>query len=73
MKNIHSLYRARAGAFGAYRGERSKHAKLNRSQVREIRARYTAGDRGGEFASVYGITPAHFNAIGRRRVWGWLD
>lgn len=55
------------------RGERSAKAKLTESQVRQIKARIAAGDRGIDLAAAYGVSPSTIGEIKRGRLWGWLN
>jgi len=51
-------------------GEKNPHAKLNATQVREIRA---AKGPAHKLAAVYGVSPALIYLIRQRRAWKTLD
>ena len=54
---------------GLLSGERNGSAKLTRSQVDEIRARYAAGERQVELAAAFGIRQCTVSSIIRRETW----
>jgi HNH endonuclease len=51
------------------RGVELPHARFSEDEVRDIRARLTAGALQREVAAVYGTTQQHISAIARRAVW----
>jgi hypothetical protein len=51
------------------RGERHWKATLTEDQVRELRRRYSFGERLADMASEYGISPAHASDIVTRKGW----
>lgn len=50
-------------------GENSRTRKLTVAQVKAIRKEWAAGKRGKERAKFHGISPSHYNQIGRRALW----
>ncbi len=50
-------------------GERCARARLTADQVREIRARHSAGERVGRLAREYGVIPSNVSHIIARRLW----
>lgn len=56
------------------RGERHGMAKLNRTQVKEIRARYSTGRIAMPIlAQYFGVSKSMIDLIVKRQRWGWLD
>lgn len=53
-------------------GERNRNARLTDDVVRAIRAEYARGLRGGANAKRWGISPGHYNALGRGDRWPHL-
>jgi hypothetical protein len=53
----------------SHKGERHWKATLTEEQVRELRQRYSFGERLVSMASEYGISPAHASDIVTRRSW----
>lgn len=71
--NIRDMWnKGRARTIGP-RGERAPAAKLNRSQVREIRARLAAGAGIRPLAREIGVNRGTVADIAKRRTWAWLD
>jgi hypothetical protein len=60
-------YRARRGA--AQSGERGTNAKLTADLVREIRARYAAGESQDALALAFGVAQTTISVICRRKTW----
>ena len=50
-------------------GERNGFAKLNSSQVKEIRRRLSLGEKGKDLASLFGVTPSTISVIKKRKAW----
>ena len=50
-------------------GTRPKSTKLTEADVREVRARYDAGERPRDLGPEYGVTPENISMIGRRKTW----
>jgi hypothetical protein len=50
-------------------GENSRTRKLNWQQVNKIRDLYAKGKRGKTEARKFGITPAHFDVVGKKKQW----
>lgn len=55
------------------RGENSPSAILNESDVRAIRLRLRAGERGSDIARRYKVSQATISAIKKARIWSHLD
>jgi hypothetical protein len=51
------------------RGSDAYHAKLTEAQILEIRARFAAGERPGNLALEFGISPSNMTHITRRKTW----
>ena len=47
--------------------------KMNPEKVRDIRARYAAGESQVSIAESYGISRRTVSDIWRRRYWKWVD
>ncbi len=61
---------ATKGAKPHHFGERSSQAKVTAQQVREIRARFAAGESKTALAKAYGVTLSPINKIILRKTWG---
>jgi hypothetical protein len=67
------LLNGRNNGGGKKKGEENRRARLNRTQVREIRARYAAGGVTlKELAAEYDVHDRHVQSIIKRRYWAWL-
>lgn len=71
-KEFHRRYAWASSAFQKREGEQNKMAKMKSAEVLAIREEYDAGQRGLTNAWRYGITPSHYNTIGRRLRWRHL-